>query len=84
MIVQANTSRGDTTNRRMHPVTQRESAALSPTGTAATHLSPTSDRFPGRKQSGPASFYNSEAYKAYYTHNPAANKASNSTVGQQQ
>jgi len=49
-----------------------------PSGTAAT-LSPTaaaSERFPGRKHSGPG-FFNSEAYKAYYTHSAAANNASN-------
>ena len=39
--------------------------------TTKSHLSPNSDRFPTRKQSVPG-IYNSEAYKAYYTHSAAA------------
>ena len=73
-IQQANTSRGGDTN------TNTNNIATANTMGAAT-LNPNQDCFPGgRKQSGPSSLYNSEAYKAYYTHSAAAN--SSQTVGQ--
>ena len=58
------------TSGKYHQVT-------SPQGAASHTLN--SDRFLGRKHSGPSGLFNSEAYKAYYTHSAANNAALNAS-----
>ena len=59
--------------QKLDPAQKRRALQKSPP--KATAISPNSHRFPAskRKQSGANGIYNSEAYKAYYTHSSATN-----------
>ena len=73
-----NSSRCFTATKPNSPAGHTSPKNVSQPNGSKGHLSPNSDRFPTRKPSVPG-IYNSEAYKAYYTHTAAASNASHGT-----